>query len=266
MDYLRRGSAPLSEGVWKALDEAVTRAARHVLSARRIATFDGPKGWDHLGTRLGAMRPCSLPEGKAAVCIPDIVPLAEIRADFSLPWPNIEVFERGAPTLDTRAVEAAAREVALTEDLFLFYGPSSGEGFLSSKESPHVQVGNWATPGQLLVDLLDAVELLDSSGMPGPYEALLSPAGYFAYLKSMSDGGYPAARQLERVLAGVHRSTVLREAGAVFSTRGGDFVITVGGDLSVGYRQHDRDAVHLMCVETIAGQIETASAVCLLAS
>jgi uncharacterized linocin/CFP29 family protein len=266
MDYLRRPSAPLSEGIWKALDDAVTRSARHTLAARRVATFDGPKGWDHLGARLGVMRACPLPEGKAAVCMPDIVPLAEIRADFSLPWTSIEVFERGAPTLDTTAAEAAAREVALTEDLFLFYGPSPGDGFLTSKESPHVQVGNWAKPGQLLADLLDAVELLDSSGMPGPYEAILSPAGYFAYLKSMSDGGYPAARQLERVLTGVHRSTVLREAGAVFSMRGGDFVITVGGDLSVGYRQHDRDAVHLMCVETIAGQIETAAAVCVLTS
>ena len=99
---------------------------------------------------------------------------------------------------------------------------------------------------------------------PPPAREVLSPSGYFAYLRSMSEGGYPAARQLERVLAAVHRSTVLREAGAVFSTRGGDFVITVGGDLSVGYRQHDRDAVHLMCVETIAGQVETPGAVCVL--
>jgi uncharacterized linocin/CFP29 family protein len=66
------------------------------------------------------------------------------------------------------------------------------------------------------------------------------------------------------VLAAVHRSAVVAGAGALFSTRGGDFVITVGGDLSVGYRLHDRDAVHLFCVETIAPQTVSPEAVCLL--
>ena len=36
--------------------------------------------------------------------------------------------------------------------------------------------------------------------------------------------------------------------------RGGDFILTVGGDLAVGYRSHDRDALHLFCVETLAPQ------------
>jgi uncharacterized linocin/CFP29 family protein len=50
----------------------------------------------------------------------------------------------------------------------------------------------------------------------------------------------------------------------VFSTRGGDFVLTVGGDLGVGYRLHDREAVHFFCVETIAVQTVTPEAVCVL--
>ena len=54
----------------------------------------------------------------------------------------------------------------------------------------------------------------------------------------------------------------LRGGGS--STRGGDFVLTVGGDLAVGYRLHDREAVHLFCVETIAPQTVTPEAVCVL--
>jgi len=50
----------------------------------------------------------------------------------------------------------------------------------------------------------------------------------------------------------------------VFSTRGDDFVITVGGDFAAGYRLHDREAVHLFCVETIAAQTVTPEAVCVL--
>ena len=80
MDYLRRQAAPLSERVWKALDEAVVGAARHVLAARRVATFDGPQGWEHVATRLGTSTPCRSAEGQAVVCVPDVVLLFEVRA------------------------------------------------------------------------------------------------------------------------------------------------------------------------------------------
>jgi uncharacterized linocin/CFP29 family protein len=264
LDYLRRSYAPLSEHVWKSLDEAVVQAARHAMTARRVATFDGPHGFEHLGARVGTMRPCAIPETKAAVCVPDVVILAELRADFSLPWSAIEVFDRGAPALDTSAAETAAREVALAEDVLLYYGEPTGAGFLASRRSPRVQVGNWSEPGRMLSDILHAVETLDAAGIPGPYEAVLRPENYYTYLRAVADGGYPAARQLERVLRAVFRSVVLHEAGAVFATRGGDFIVTVGGDLSVGYRQHDREAINLTCIETVAAQTLTPEAVCLL--
>lgn len=264
MDYLRRTSAPLSDRVWTALDEAVAQAARHVLAARRIATFDGPHGWDYVAARTGTMTPCAAEAGRAVVCVPDVVLLCEVRVAFSMPWAAIEVFERGAPVLDTGPAEAAAREAAIAEDRLALYGDPVGTGFLAGKGSPHVATQDWTRPGHLVADLLRAVESLDERGVPGPYEAVLSTPRYYAYLRAVDDSGYPSARQLRDVLTAVHRSPVIGGVGAVFSTRGGDFVITVGGDLTVGYRLHDRDAVHLFCVETIAAQTVGADAVCLL--
>jgi uncharacterized linocin/CFP29 family protein len=264
MDYLRRHTAPISDRVWKALDEAVVQSAKHILAGRRIATFDGPRGWDHVATRLGTMTPCRSPEGHATVCVPDVVLMLEVRVDFSLPWAAIENFERGAPVLDTGAAETAARELALAEDRIVFYGDPAGSGFLGSRKSSHVSAHDWTKPGQVAADLIKAVETLDLAGIPGPYEAVLPPARYYAYLQGVDDAGYPVARQLRDVLAAVHRSSIVREAGAVFSARGDDFVITVGGDLATGYRLHDRDAVHLFCVETLAPQTVTPEAVCIL--
>ena len=43
-----------------------------------------------------------------------------------------------------------------------------------------------------------------------------------------------------------------------------DFLITVGGDFTIGYRAHDETAVHLFCVETVAAQVLTPEAVCLI--
>jgi uncharacterized linocin/CFP29 family protein len=264
MDYLRRQAAPMSEPVWKALDGAVVQAARHVLAGRRIATFDGPHGWDHVATRLGTSTPCRSAEGEAVVCVPDVVLLFEVRVEFSLPWAAIEVFERGAPVLDTGPAERAARELALAEDRVAFYGDPAGSGFVTSRKSPRTHAQDWKRPGQVLADLVKAVEILDTAGIPGPYEAVLPPMRYYAYLQAVDETGCPTARQLRDVLAAVHRSPVMREAGAVFSTRGGDFVLSVGGDLATGYRLHDREAVHLFCVETIAPQTVAPEAVCLL--
>ena len=267
MDTLRREAAPLSTRAWKEIDEAVAQAARHVLTARRVATFDGPHGWEHLvASRLGTMTPCQTREGKAMVCLPEVVLLAEVRAEFSMPWTAIELFERGAPRLETRPAEDAAREVALAEDRLALYGEPMGSGFLTAPDSPRIRAGDWSVPGRILADVLQAVEVLDTRGLSGPYEVVLSPMRYFAYLQAEGDHGYPAARQLREVVAAVHRSQVVHDAGAVFSMRGGDFVLSVGGDLSVGYRLHDREAVHLFCVETIGAQTATPEAVCRLES
>lgn len=255
---------PLAEPVWSALTEAMVATARHVLAARRVATFDGPRGWEHVASRLGVITRCETTEGRAMVCLPEVALLAEIRADFQVSWAAVQAFERGAPALDTAPVEAAAREVALAEDRIAFYGQPVGHGFLTSPESPKVRRGDWARPGQAVRDLLRAVEALDTAAVPGPYEAVLPPAAYYAYLQAATEGGETARSQLKGVLAAAHRSEVVRSGGAVFSTRGGDFLLTVGGDLTLGYAYHDRDAVHLFCAETVTPRLVTPTAVCLL--
>ena len=264
IDNLRRSSAPLSSRVWSELDAAVVQAARHVLTGRRIAEFDGPRGWDHVAARMGRMTPCKASEGAAAICVPELAPLAEIRVDFRLTWTAIELFERGAPALDTTTAEAAAREVSLAEDRMVFYGDPVGQGFLTAAESPTVSTQDWGKAGQALADTLEAVEMLDGVGIGGPYELVLAPPRYYAYLQAVEGGGYPTTRHLKDVIAHVHRGVVMRDAGALFSTRGGDFVITLGGDLAIGYRGHDTEAVHLFCVETLAAQVVTPQAVCRL--
>ena len=265
MDILRREIAPLSADVWKELDEAVIGMARRTMAARKIATFEPPRGWDQVAVALGTVTPHKTREGQAVVALPDVVLLAEIRAAFTLPWATIDAVERGAPALDATAAETAAREVALAEDRLAFYGEPGGKGFLTDNESPRQVCGDWGKAAQVVADILKAVERLDGAGIPGPYEAILAPSRYYAYLRA-ADDGYPAGRHLRDVLAGVHRSAVVKDAGALFSTRGGDFVLTVGGDLSVGYRSHDQGGVHLFCVETLAAQTIGADAVCILSA
>jgi len=180
---------------------------------------------------------------------------------------ELESVERDAQRFFNRELswlEFDGRVLALAEDRLVLYGDPVGAGFLTSPKSPHIQIGDWKQTHQLIADLVQAVETLDASAIPGPYEAVLSSSRYYTYMQATTEAGYPASRTVEKVLKAVHRSPVMRDGGAVFSMRGGDFVITVGGDLAPGYRWHDRESVHLFCAETLAPQMITPEAVCLL--
>src|SRR5438093_1275730 len=174
---------------------------------------------------------------------------------------------RSAAAVRPTAAEARAASARCEED---------ADGLPASPHRAHVRarlesIGRGRRPGRTprarrapRRHLRRAARLGSRRRAPGHDAAVLSTARYYAYLQAADENGYPAARQLRDVLAAVHRSPVIQGAGAVFSTRGDDFVLTVGGDLAAGYRLHDREAVHLFCVETIAAQTVTAEAVCVL--
>src|SRR2546430_12134062 len=157
------------------------------------------------------MKPCATREGKATVCVEEVAVLAEVRAEFALSWTALELFDRGAPALDTGPAENAAREVALAEDRIVFYGEPVGHGLLISKESPTVTTQDWAKPGQAVTDVLHAVERLDSHGIGGPSELVLAPAPHHTLLQgTQGEGRHPRSRHLRDVIAGAQRSHLIR--------------------------------------------------------
>jgi uncharacterized linocin/CFP29 family protein len=266
MEWLRRNAAPLSAKVWKEIDDIAGATFKQTVVGRRITDFDGPRGWNHVATQLGTFKPAHAPQssGKVQFLVPDVLLLTELRAEFEVPWADIDIFERVGPTLESKSIEDAARETGLAEDGLLFFGTSTTPGLLKHPDTPRIALSDWSLPGRLVTDLLAAVQKLDTAGVKGPYEAVLSSQHYYSYLRQTGEGGvYPAAKQLNLVLEKVHHSPVI--IGAVLlSTRGGDFLTTVGGDFTVGYRWHDERAVHLFCVETIAPQLLTPEALCVV--
>src|SRR5262245_24338983 len=183
MEWLRRSAAPLSEKVWKEIDDIAVSMFKQTVVARRILDFDGPRGWNHVATQLGTFNPAQTPQysGRARFSMPDVMLLTELRADFTIPWADIDIFERVGPTLESRSIEEAARDMALAEDALTFYGTSTNPGILTSRETPRIALSDWSQPGRLVADLIAAVEHLDTKGVKGPYEAVLSPQHYYSY-------------------------------------------------------------------------------------
>jgi uncharacterized linocin/CFP29 family protein len=266
MEWLRRSAPFLSDKVWKAIDETAASMFKQTVVARRIVDFDGPRGWSHVATQLGTFKLANPAHSsnKVRFSVPDVMLLTELRAEFSLRWAAIDIFERVGPTLEPDSIEDAARDTALAEDRLVLFGNGANPGLLTSHQSPRVALSDWSIPGRMVTDLLTAVQKLDEFSIRGPYEVVLSPAHYYSYLRQTGEGGsYPAAKQLGIVIEKVYSSPAV-DGAVLFSTRGGDFLITVGGDLTVGYRAHDDTSVHLFCVETIAAQLLTPNAVCII--
>ena len=156
-----------------------------------------------------------------------------------LPIMELDSIARGAPDPDLRPVVAAAEKVAHVEDSAIFNGlPAAGiVGIIQA--SPH-------TPHKLPPDvthlpraILTARETLRQAGVDGPY-ALVLDAAYTAQVLAAAEDGYPLAKRLtEQVLDGPLVRAPAIEGGVLLSVRGGDYELTVGQDLSIGYAAHD---------------------------
>src|SRR5438876_11460172 len=108
MEWLRRSAAPLSDKVWKEVDDMAGSMFKQTVVARRIVDFDGPRGWNYVATQLGSFKPAQMPQSSKSVrfSVPDVILLTELRGDFTIPWADIDIFERGGPTLATKCIDA----------------------------------------------------------------------------------------------------------------------------------------------------------------
>jgi len=110
-----------------------------------------------------------------------------------------------------------------------------------------------------------AKEVLRMAGVNGPYALAL---GIEAYDELTADGddGYPISKRLEERVAdgSLVWAPALKEGAVLMSTRGGDYELTVGQDLSVGYFSHDRTTVELYLTESFTFRVLEEKAAILL--
>jgi uncharacterized linocin/CFP29 family protein len=105
-----------------------------------------------------------------------------------------------------------------------------------------------------------AVTALRLAGVAGPYSLLLSADAYTA-VEETTDHGYPVREHVARVL---HDGEIIWapaiDGAFLLSTRGGDYELHLGQDLSIGYQSHDADTVELYFQESFTFLVQTAEA------
>ena len=102
--------------------------------------------------------------------------------------------------------------------------------------------------------MVEAVETLRRGGINGPYALALGPNCY-AGLAQAAEDGYPIRERVEHFLDGPIVLAPKVDGAVLLSHRGGDFQLSVGQDLSIGYAGRDNDKVHLYLTESFAFRV-----------
>jgi uncharacterized linocin/CFP29 family protein len=264
MDLLKRHLAPILPEAWDLIDDEARRVLKLHLAARKVVDFSGPHGWK-VGAvntgRLNVIQRGPVPEVQHGVR--DAQPLVELRSPFVMKTIELDYAARGANDLDLDAVIAASERVALAEDGAIFRGFKEARITGIIEASPH-------TPIQVPVNIdwpravAHAKDTLRAAGMNGPYALALGPKAYDE-LTADSEDGYPLRQRVETNVDGPLVWAPALGAGALLlTTRGGDYELTVGQDLSIGYAVHDRDSVELYLTESFTFRVLEEKAAILL--
>jgi uncharacterized linocin/CFP29 family protein len=101
-------------------------------------------------------------------------------------------------------------------------------------------------------------------GVNGPYSVLLGADEYTAVAEAR-DYGYPVLEHLRRIVDGEIIWAPAITGAFVLTTRGGDFDLHIGQDISIGYLSHTDAAVRLYLQESFTFLLLTTEAAVALA-
>jgi uncharacterized linocin/CFP29 family protein len=255
MNHLYRDLAPITGDAWSQIEDEAGRTLRHYLTARRVVDFSGPKGWEHSAEPTGRVDTIDTPSPNLEASLRRVQPLVELRAPFTMARSELDAVSRGANDPDLDPVRNAARQLALTEDAAVFEGYAAAGIAGIGQCSPHGPIGITDDYSDYPSLVARAVAILQSEGVGGPYALALGPRCYTGVIETTEHGGYPLLEHLRLILDGPALWAPAVDGAIVVSTRGGDFELVVGEDVSIGYLEHDADNVSLYLEESITFRV-----------
>jgi uncharacterized linocin/CFP29 family protein len=264
MNNLHRELAPISDAAWADLEAEARRTFTRHVAGRRVVDVPEPAGLELSGVSTGHRKPIPAPDGVIAHARRS-QPIVELRVPFTVRREQIDDVARGARDADWQPVKEAAKHIAFAEDRIVFHGYPDADiaGIRGASSNPTLTL---PADVRAYPDVVSqAVTALRLAGVGGPYALTLSAAAYTA-VNETSDHGYPIHNHIERVLDGPIIWAPAIDGAYLLSTRGGDFDLRIGQDLSIGYLSHDAETVQLYFEETLTFLTYTAEAVVVLAA
>lgn len=266
MNNLHRELAPITDEAWSAIEDEATRTFKRHIAGRRVVDVSGPHGLDYAAVGTGHTTSIAAPADGVLARQRVVAPLVELRVPFRLSREELDNVERGAKDTDLDAVKDAAQKIAFAEDRAIFEGYPAANITGIRASSTNQAIALPSDPRQVPESVALALSALRLAGVDGPYSVLLS-ADLFTAVSETSDHGHPIRTHIERLIPDGEIIWAPAIDGAfVLTTRGGDYDLRLGQDLSIGYLSHDAESVQLYFQQSLTFLVYTAEAAVALES
>jgi uncharacterized linocin/CFP29 family protein len=264
MNNLHRELAPISEAAWADIEEETTRTLKRHLAARRVVDVQGAGGVGLSAVGTGHLRTIAAPGDGILARQREVKALVEFRVPFELDRQQIDDVERGANDSDWQPAKDAAQKLAYAEDRAILEGYAAAGivGIRQGTSNPALTLP--ADVRQYPDSIAKALSQLRLVGVNGPYSVLLGADAYTA-LAETSDNGYPVLEHIKKLVKDEIIWTPAIAGAFVLTTRGGDFDLHIGQDVSIGYLSHTDSVVRLYLQETLTFLLLTTEAVVAIA-
>jgi uncharacterized linocin/CFP29 family protein len=177
-----------------------------------------------------------------------------MRANFALDIDELDDVSRGSKAPALSSVKEAAQKAAFFEEHAVYYGLKDAK-IRGIAESSPLSVPPMTNSPRDYQEVIEAgVVEIQKNGIGGPFDLVLGDIPYKSVMTG-DERGYPLQKRIMDVTGGHILCSPAVEGGILLSRRGGDYEITVGLDLAVGYSSHDKNTVELFLVESFTFQV-----------
>jgi uncharacterized linocin/CFP29 family protein len=259
MNNLHRELAPISESAWMQIEEEASRTLKRYLAGRRVVDVKGPGGVSLAAVGTGHLRNVDPPGDGIVARQREVKALVELRVPFLLERQAIDDVERGANDSDWQPLKDAAKRIAFAEDRAIFEGYAGAgiEGIRQGTSNPVATLpDNVVHYPDAIAQALSQLRLV---GVNGPYSVLMGADAYTA-VSEASDHGYPVIQHIQRLVSEEIIWAPAIAGAFVLTTRGGDFDLHIGQDVSIGYSSHSDKTIALYLQETLTFLLLTTEA------
>ena len=263
MDILKKSLAPITEEAWDEIQDQAKKVFSNLLTARKFVDIDGPKGITYGALSLGRLKIVE-PKDKDGVNygIHKVLPLIEVRKPFHLDIWELDNAARGAEALNLDVMEKAAGEMARFEEEAIYHGfnEASIKGLRESSAFKKVKFPD--EEKELLKLLGQLVSQFQVNAVEGPYSLILNPEKW-AFIFSQVEG-FPLIQHIQKMIGGTVMHNPNITDSYLVSSRGGDFRLTIGQDMSIGFDSSDTEKVKLYFTESFTFRVLEPNAVAIL--
>lgn len=281
----------LTEEEWRFIDEAIVKAVRPQLIARRlfpvyrlpdagykVISFDveGDMGQATISMTGSTGARDKVKYTRSTVTIP------VIHKDFKIHWRDMLASRHRGESLDVSNALSAARQVAEEEDKLLITGEYTGwpalgiEGLATATGRNTTTGGDWSA--NMLTYVANAIkELQDDGFITGPYHLVIRSSWYAQMLSLISNTAEFYVNKVAELLGGP-KEQVIHISNSLYASDGGvdnalvvkpgaeNFDLAVGQDITTFQKENEDMDLLFKVYEVLAPRVKRPTSICEITS